>query len=153
MEQTEINATAAREVLSAISALHRDQDPQVFADALESARNGLLANTARHLLARSFPEHDEAVFVRNWDQDTPSLSRVTKNNDPNSSYDTNWNCNSRPDWMTAEQWRDLVKAERMIAEIGSDDEIAQHLEIDAEDTEFVAFIMVLHPESNNEENP
>lgn len=102
-------------------------DPMSFADSLKSVHNAVLAAHAHALLSEAFPRHSTAIFVRNWDEDSPHLLQLLSGDAAVPDYDTTEQ-DGRPDWISPEQWSALVEAERAIAYLGTDEEVHEHLE-------------------------
>ena len=106
-----------------------DHAVNVAADAKHLA-DQLRTHYAKALLKESFPDHTLAIFIRNWDEDRPSLLQLLSHGAGVDDIDLT---DDEDAHLSSEQDKALAAAEHQIRLIGSDDDLLNHLDPSDED--------------------
>ena len=106
-----------------------------IADRLKSLHNKILADHARTLLKEAFPQYQTAVFVRYWDEKSPSLLHLLSKTEPQLDYYDDVQRQAL-DELRQEALR---TAERCIIYLGTDEEVSDLLPTENQHEDYVEF--------------
>lgn len=120
-----------------------------IADRLKSLHNKILADHARTLLKEAFPQYQTAVFVRYWDERSPSLLHLLSKTEPQLDYYDD----AQRQALDKLRQEALRTAERCIVYLGTDEEVSDLLPAENEHEDYVEFDLDLDAPGAMAETP